>query len=219
VAERTRSDGSEIGNAIKTIATRISKVGTMPSYSDEVSNEDLSNASASLHQIGIEVYEPNGEYRELDTILGELNEKWDSLTDAQQSNIAYNIAATRQTSKFKNILESWTEAMSLAEEATTAEGNALENQEKYEESYAGKVQQISTQMDSFWINFFNSDLVDNVLDFITDLVKGLNEIQDNFGSAAAAGTAFFSIFAVKSGTKFVKNLFDNFSLDDVLGQP
>ena len=96
ISERTRDDGSSIGNAIKTIIVRLSKVGKMPAFADEVSNEELSNASKSLSEIGIQVYDAAGEFRELDTIIGELSAKWDTLSDAQQSNISYNIAATRQ---------------------------------------------------------------------------------------------------------------------------
>lgn len=97
VAERTREDGSSIGNAIKTISTRISKVSKMPQYADEVDNATLSNASASLNAIGVQVYNVDGSFRDLSVILSELNEKWDSLTDAQRANISFNIAATRQT--------------------------------------------------------------------------------------------------------------------------
>lgn len=93
VSERTRDDGSSIGNALKTIIVRLSKVGKMPGYADEVSNEELSNASKSLNEIGIQVYESNGEFRQLDVILGELSAKWDTLTDAQKANISYNVAA------------------------------------------------------------------------------------------------------------------------------
>lgn len=95
VAERTREDGSSIGNAMKTIITRISKVGSMPEYAADVSNEDLSQASESLHKVGVEVYNTDGSFRDLDTILSELNSKWDGLTDAQKANISYNVAATR----------------------------------------------------------------------------------------------------------------------------
>jgi TP901 family phage tail tape measure protein len=91
--EQTRQAGSQIGNGVKTILTRISKASTM---SDEVDNETLSNASKVLHDIGVEVYETTGEYREFDTIMTELAEKWDTLTDAQQANISYQVAATRQ---------------------------------------------------------------------------------------------------------------------------
>lgn len=66
--------------------------------------------------------------------MGELAKKWDTLTDAQQSNIAYNVAATRQTNTFKGILDSFADSMDLATKATNINGVANATQEKYIES-------------------------------------------------------------------------------------
>lgn len=95
VSERTREDGSSIGNALKTIITRTTKVGKMPQYADEVDNATLSKASASLHAIGVDVYNPDGSDRGIITVMSELKDKWDDLTDAQQAKIAFDVAATR----------------------------------------------------------------------------------------------------------------------------
>lgn len=95
VSERTREDGYSIGNALKTIITRTTKVGKMPQYADEVDNATLSNASASLHAIGVDVYNPDGSDRGIITVMSELKDKWDDLTDAQQAKIAFDVAATR----------------------------------------------------------------------------------------------------------------------------
>ena len=95
VSERTREDGSSIGNALKTIITRTTQVGKMPQYADEVDNATLSNASASLHAIGVDVYNPDGSDRGIITVMSELKDKWDDLTDAQQAKIAFDVAATR----------------------------------------------------------------------------------------------------------------------------
>lgn len=95
VSERTREDGSSIGNALKTIITRTTKVGKMPQYADEVDNATLSNASASLHAIGVDVYNPDGSDRGIITVMSELKDKWDDLTDAQQAKISFDVAATR----------------------------------------------------------------------------------------------------------------------------
>lgn len=198
VAERTREDGSSIGNAMKTIITRISKVGSMPEYAADVSNEDLSQASESLHKVGVEVYNTDGSFRDLDTILSELNAKWDGLTDAQKANISYNVAATRQTSKFKNILEAWTDSMNLANEATTTSGNAEANQEKYMESFSGKIQSIKTQMDEFWLNFYNSDQVSGALDFVQGLTEGFTGLEEAIGPIPTLITAVFSALTVKN---------------------
>lgn len=200
VSERTREDGSSIGNALKTIITRTTKVGKMPQYADEVDNATLSNASASLHAIGVDVYNPDGSDRGIITVMSELKDKWDDLTDAQQAKIAFNVAATRQTSKFKSMLDAFTDSMSLAEEATTANGNAEANQEKYMESTAGKLQAIKTQMQDFWVNFYNSGTVNGVLEFVHSLTEGFTSLEKTLGPIPALLTAVFAAMTVKNAT-------------------
>lgn len=207
VSERTREDGSSIGNALKTIITRTTKVGKMPQYADEVDNATLSNASASLHAIGVDVYNPDGSDRGIITVMSELKDKWDDLTDAQQAKISYDVAATRQTSKFKSMLDAFTDSMSLAEEATTANGNAEANQEKYMESTAGKLQAIKTQMQDFWVDFYNSGTVNGVLEFVHSLTEGFTSLEKTLGPIPALLTAVFAAMTVKNaimaGLKFL----------------
>ncbi len=198
VAERTREDGSSIGNALKTIITRTTKVGKMPQYADEVDNATLSNASESLHSVGIDVYNPDGSDRGIITVLSELKAKWDDLSDAQQAKIAFDVAATRQTSKFKSILDAFSESMTLAGEATTTSGNAEANQEKYMESFSGKIQAIKTQMDEFWLNFYNSDQVSGALDFVQGLAEGFTGLEEAIGPIPTLITAVFSALTVKN---------------------
>lgn len=198
VAERTREDGSSIGNALKTIITRTTKVGKMPQYADEVDNATLSNASESLHSVGIDVYNPDGSDRGIITVLSELKAKWDDLSDAQQAKIAFDVAATRQTSKFKSILDAFSESMTLAGEATTTSGNAEANQEKYMESFSGKIQAIKTQMDEFWLNFYNSDQVSGALDFVQGLTEGFTGLEEAIGPIPTLITAVFSALTVKN---------------------
>ena len=200
VSERTREDGSSIGNALKTIITRTTKVGKMPQYADEVDNATLSNASASLHAIGVDVYNPDGSDRGIITVMSELKDKWVDLTNAQQNKIAFDVAATRQTSKFKSMLDAFTDSMSLAEEATTANGNAEANQEKYMESTAGKLQAIKTQMQDFWVNFYNSGTVNGVLEFVHSLTEGFTSLEKTLGPIPALLTAVFAAMTVKNAT-------------------
>ena len=88
VSEKTRDSGSEIGNSLKTMLTRISKASSL---TDEVDNETISKAAKSLHEVGVEVYEQDGTFRNFLTILSELKEKWNDLSDSQQANIAFEV--------------------------------------------------------------------------------------------------------------------------------
>ena len=176
--EKTRLEGSQVGNGLKTILTRLSKVGEL---SDEVDNETLSKASESLHQIGIEVYNVDGSYRQFDVIMGELAEKWDGLTDAEKSNLSYNIAATRQTNLLSAILSNFSDSMQLAEEATNANGSALENQQKYMESFSGHLQSLETEAKIAWLNILDSETLKDGVDLLTGLVKVVGQLVDTFG--------------------------------------
>lgn len=179
MAEVTRDSGSEIGTSLRTMMARLSKSGTM---SDDVSADDLSNAAKSLSSVGIEVYTPSGEYREFTTIISELREKWDSLTDAQQSNIAYQVAATQQTNKFKVMLDTWVQSMDDANEAANnSEGYAESLQEKFEESFNGKLQGLQTAAESFWISFWDNDQVLSAIDGLTKLLNIITDISEKLG--------------------------------------
>lgn len=195
IAERTRMEGSSIGNGLKTIFTRTSKVGEL---SDEVDNETLSKASESLHKIGVEVYNLDGSYRKFDTIMQELSVKWDNLTDAERANLSYNIAATRQTNLLSALLETYSDSMQLATEAQQTNGNALANQAKYVESYSAKIQGLSTAMQTFAVHFLNTDSFKVLLDVVTSLVTGIDDLVRNFGALSV-------VIPVVAITTFVKN--------------
>lgn len=189
--EKTRLEGSQVGNGLKTILTRTSKVGVL---SDEVDNETLSQASESLHQIGIEVYNLDGTYREFDVIMTELAGKWDNLTDAEKSNISFALAATRQTNLLSAILSNFSDSMQLAEEATNANGSALENQQKYMDSFAGHLQNLENTGTTAWINLLNSDTLKGGIDILNFLLKVLVNIVDIIGIGTPVVAGFIGYF-------------------------
>lgn len=89
VSEVTRQDGSKIGNAYKTIMSRVSR---SKSADDETTLADRSEAAKALANVGIEVYDQNGTYQDFSVTLDQLSAKWDQLTDAQRANIAESMA-------------------------------------------------------------------------------------------------------------------------------
>ena len=176
--EKTRLEGSQVGNGLKTIMTRLSKVGKL---SEEVDNETLSQASESLKKVGIEVYNLDGSYREFDVIMGELASKWDGLTDAEKSNISFNIAATRQTNLLSAVLSNFSDSMQLAEEATNANGNALENNQKWVDSFGGHLQSLENTAKSAWINILDSETIKGGVDLLNILLERLTKFIDTVG--------------------------------------
>lgn len=193
--EKTRLEGSQVGNGLKTILTRTSKVGTL---SDEVDNETLSQASEALNKINIQVYNLDGTYRKFDVIMGELAAKWDDLSDAEKSNISYALAATRQTNLLSAILSSFSDSMQLAEDATDANGSALENQQKYLDAYSAHLQSLETEAKIAWINILDSDTLKLGIDLLTGLVKVSGKLVSEFGLPETVLTGVAAYAGIKN---------------------
>ena len=202
--EKTRLEGSQVGNGLKTIMTRLSKVGKL---SEEVDNETLSQASESLKKVGIEVYNLDGSYREFDVIMGELASKWDGLTDAEKSNISFNIAATRQTNLLSAVLSNFSDSMQLAEEATNANGNALENNQKWVDSFGGHLQSLENTAKSAWINILDSETIKGGVDVLNSLLKVVVGLVDTFGLLPTAAAIGGGILGGKNLGKVYKRTF------------
>ena len=202
--EKTRLEGSQVGNGLKTIMTRLSKVGKL---SEEVDNETLSQASESLKKVGIEVYNLDGSYREFDVIMGELASKWDGLTDAEKSNISFNIAATRQTNLLSAVLSNFSDSMQLAEEATNANGNALENNQKWVDSFGGHLQSLENTAKSAWINILDSETIKGGVDVLNSLLKVVVGLVDTFDLLPTAAAIGGGILGGKNPGKVYKRTF------------
>lgn len=193
--EQTQQDGLRTGTILGTIFSRLSETASIEA---DIDSAALDKAASALKDIGVETADASGGYKKLDDIMTELAEKWDTLTDAQKSNLSYQIAATSQSSILQAVLQNWTSAMGLAAEATRTEGNAMDNYGKYMSSYTGKLQGLSTAMQTFAIHFLDSDSFKILIDTATTLVNILDKLVDTLGALPVSGAALGITAFVKS---------------------
>jgi len=83
--EQTRKSGREVGTFFKTLSTRITAAG---------------EAQNAVRGLGVEVTNLDGSIRPLADVLVDIQEKFNSLTESQQANIAKSIAGVRQFESF-----------------------------------------------------------------------------------------------------------------------
>ncbi|MCR4720913.1 MAG: hypothetical protein K5655_04225 [Lachnospiraceae bacterium] len=90
--------------------------------------------------------------------------------------------------------------MSLATEATNAEGNALAHQQEYVDSLAGHMQSLKTEMSALWMELLSSDTIKTFIDSIKELivsledgVTGLKPIVDFLANILSIVTKILSI--------------------------
>ena len=202
IVEKTRTDGSQVGNALKTIASRISRSS---SGDEDVSEEDRSKASAAYSSVGISVYNDDGSYRGLSTILDELSTKWDDLTDAQRNYIAEQSAGVRNINVFNTMLDTWGDAKQLAADANEDTDYYMEVQEKWMESMTAKMNTLKATMQEFWYNLidvgvinFGIDLLTNLLGVIEGIVNAFKTVGSAFGDIGGQAGGLVGVFTVIS---------------------
>lgn len=210
VAERTRMEGSVIGNAYKTILARTSR---SKSADDDVSAEDRGEAAKALSNIGIDVYNDKGEYQDFSKTLDELANKWDTLTDAQRANVAEGMAGVRNINVMQGIIETWNEAKSLGESTNQDSEYYLEVQEKYMESIQAKLNTLRASLQEFWNSILDTGVINLGIEGLTTIVNLAESILGVFGSikesigglagsitslSAAAATAYASFKAFQN---------------------
>jgi len=85
IIARTRLQGSQIGNALKTVFARLGRV----SDPTEASTEDISKSETAYRKLGIEIRDSlTGDFRDVPDVLDELATKWSTLTKIQKNYIA-----------------------------------------------------------------------------------------------------------------------------------
>ena len=188
ISEKTRQEGSTIGNAYKTIMARMSR---SKSADEDVSEEDRSNAAKAYKSIGIDLYDANGQYKDINETLDELASKWDSLTDAQRNYIAEQSAGVRNINTFSALIETWQEAQQLAKDATADTDFYQSVQEKYMDSMEAKLNTLRASTEGFWNSLLDTGTINLGIDAINLLVQalqGLINIFKTIGDITGNGT-------------------------------
>ena len=184
---KTRQSGSELGRSLRTMFVRTTKASSAALAGGEVTEDDLSNAEAALGRVGIKVRSDLETFRSFDEIMSDLYEKVDSLSEVDLSNIAYEVASTRQTNVFKMMIKAYGDYQDMAEKAANADGITLANQEKYVKSIKGHLGELKAISESFWNNMLNSDALKFGIDSLTTILKLLDGISKTFGSLGTIG--------------------------------
>ncbi|MBR4983897.1 MAG: phage tail tape measure protein [Lachnospiraceae bacterium] len=80
IVSQTRQAPETVGTALKTIFARIQGLSLGETLDD---GTNLNKYSDALNKVGINIFDTNGQLKDMDAILDELGSKWDNLNKAQ----------------------------------------------------------------------------------------------------------------------------------------
>jgi len=129
--ETTREAPETIGTALKTVIARMRELTDYGKTLED--GMDVNRVAVSLRNIGIEMMDQQGQFRDLETVLTEIGGKWDSLNKNQQANVAVALAGTRQQSRLIAMMQNFDRTLALVDTASNSYGATLAQQAEYME--------------------------------------------------------------------------------------
>ena len=186
-AEKTRLSGSQLGNAYKTIFSRISR-----SKDGETTDAEMSKAEEAFNSVGVSVRGANGDLRNVSDTLDDLSQVWGSLNKSQKSYIAEQAAGVRQKNIFIATMDTYHKALDLEQKALDSSGTALEINDKRADSIQGRIEKLSATMTQVYNDAIPTAAIEGFLDLgisIANVVDKLGLLQGAFAAVGVAGAA------------------------------
>ncbi len=190
----TRESASNIGSAMKSIASRYGELTKDPTKLVDADGEAMAfnKVDAALQSVGISMKTVDGQFRDFTDVIIELAEKWDTLDSTQQRYIATQFAGNRQQSRFLALVSN---IELLKENLTNAENSedigtlqAL----KAMDSLESKINQVQVAYQQFYTTIGIEDAWKGFLDQTKNVIDNLNHLPKLFDKIPVAALVVIS---------------------------
>ncbi len=200
VQDKTQQSAEIVGTFANTMLSRYRDVTIGKYLTDD--GEDISNYESVLKSVGIALRDEQGEFRNFETVLQEMADKWETLSSSQQNALIKVGAGTRQANRFIALMEGYNKVLELTEVAANSAGTAVEKfNNSYTNSLEAKQNTLKAAFESMVINSDFDEVYSGIIEATTALVDFMNQTNALKGIMAgltvSTGIKFF--LAVKSG--------------------
>lgn len=205
-ANKVLQDPSSVGAALRTISLRIR--GTSTKILEEMGEEtdgvieSVSKLQAKVKGLsGVDILTDTGAYKDTYTIIKEIAEVWDQMSDIDQAALLELLAGKNRSNAMAALIGNLDDLEGAYETAMDAQGSAEAENEKYLNSIQGKVDQFTNALQTMWTNWVDS----SVIKFVVDLGTGLVQLADKIGIVGTAIAALGAKLAFTKGFSELKN--------------
>ena len=188
IVESTGQSFNEVSTGLKTIISRTMRVG-------DATGEEALKAEKALNAVGIAIKNTDGTMRPFMSIMGDLSNKWVTLTEVEQQYVADAMGGARQLNYVLAGVQNLDKANELLQYSLTASGDAMEAQNNYAQSLEGKLNTLSSTADKCWESLINSDTLKGGVDILTGLISTVQEVIDTFGALPVIGLVVAGVFS------------------------
>ena len=201
-------------SALRTISLRLR--GTSVSILEEMGEEtdgvveSVSKMQEKIEAItGVNILTDSGAYKDTYTILNEIGQVWEDMSDIDQAALLELMAGKNRANTLAAILGNMEDLEGAYSDALKAEGSALKENEAYLDSIQGRIDLFNNSVQTMWMNFINDDVVKFIVDLGTALMKVVNLVGPlNVALAGLFGGMFAKYKMKQNNTDIFSILFE-----------
>lgn len=208
----TRQSEDVVGTALKTIFARIQGLSLGETLED---GTDLNKYSKALDSVGISIKEDNGELKNMDNILDEMGDKWNTLSKDQQVALAQTVAGVRQYNQLVSLMDNWDFFKKNLAIAQGSEGELDRQAQVYAESWQAARDRVKAAAEDIYDSIINPDLFIGLDDMFTPTLTFIAKLIDGLGGLNGILSISVNLMTKMFGDKMsqaIRNVADNFTI-------
>lgn len=185
-AQAIVQDSAVVGTALKSVSTRIRGIDE----ETEQLSDDLVNIKSDIYDLTnqkVRIMIDNDTYKDIYTILEEISEVWDELSDKQHADLLSKLFGTRQTNVGAAILSNFDDARKAMDLMSDSAGNAMKEMDVIYQSLDYKLNRLSETGTSVAQNLFKRDDMKTVVDGLTSVMTVIDKLTSKLGLFGSIG--------------------------------
>ena len=211
VVAQTRQSETVVGNAFRTIFSRLQGLSLGETLED---GTDLNKYSKALASVGVNIKDATGNLRSMDDILDDLGTKWKTLSKDRQTALAQTVGGTRQYTQLIALMDNWDKFQQNLQVTQNSEGTLDKQAETYAESWEAARKRVQASWQSIVQDLLDDKFFIGLTDGLSKFLDVLDKVVDSMGGLkgvlSAIGILANTVFA-KQMTNSLQKMQDNFS--------
>ena len=199
----TRQSEDVVGTAFKTIFGRMEGLELGQTLDDGVT---LNKYSESLSSVGVNILDVNGELKDMDTILNDLGDRWDSLSQGQKVALAQVVGGMRQYNQLIALMDNWEYFQENLTTATNSSGELNRQADIYAESWQAASYKVQATLEEMYNKLLNDDTFVDLINGFADFLELINDAIDSIGGLKGVLFALGAVLTSVFSDKIIKSL-------------
>jgi TP901 family phage tail tape measure protein len=194
--ETTREAPENIGTAFKTIFARMREVTDLGRAMED--GMDLNRVEKALGSVGVPLRDVAGQFRNLETVLIEVGDKWETLTSVEQAYLATALAGSRQQPRLLAIFNDFARTKELIQISAEATGELANQHVQYMKGSEAALAILRTSWQEFTNSFIDIEIVIGLIQTFSSVLESATAVFQGLGN----NTQWFTTILIGLGAAY-----------------